>query len=284
MQRAVVWAPRPMPRSTRDERIACYAMDWRRLISKPEHPDWERLWRLIVSVGQGGDAGVADQVQALAQAPEAAAALVLRVPHAELADTLALDLAAPFFWPALPLAAFVVAIEADYGRRHRALVTTGFAASEATEEASGALARRTAAILSFRSELAGHIGAALVQAGLLDVAYKLQAEFPAAALFVPNALVRLNKLAQEAVRRFDRLPSGIGYIVPRHRPQGIAFNRYAQFVIDAPVTAAEFAAERRPSASARELLALINLRLVDPLYFDAALPAAIALVLEEAKQ
>jgi hypothetical protein len=88
-----------------------------------------------------------------------------------------------------------------------------------------------------------------------------------------------------AARRFDRLPTGIGRIVPRHEPDELTgFNPYAQAVIDAPLAAAEFAAERRPAASTGELLALINLRLVDPLYFDAALPAAIEFALQEAQR
>lgn len=283
-QRAVVWAPRPMARSTRDERIATYSLDWRRLVGEPENPDWEKLWRLIVSVGQGGDAGVADQVQALAQVPEAAVALVLRVPQAEIADALALDLAAPLFWPTEPVAAFAAAIQADYGRRYGSRIGTGFAPDEAAEEAGTTLARRIAAILSYHSELAGHFGAALVQTGLINVACELLAQTPAPVLFVPDPVARFNELAQEAARRFERLPTGLAGIVPRYRPDGLAFNRYAQSVIDAPLTAAEFAAERRPPASPRELLTLINLRLVDPLYFDAALPAAVAIVLKEVKQ
>ena len=53
-------------------------------------------------------------------------------------------------------------------------------------------------------------------------------------------------------------------------------------MIEAPVAAAEFADRTAPPASTKELLALINLRLVDPVFFDAALPAAIGFVLEEA--
>ena len=52
--------------------------------------------------------------------------------------------------------------------------------------------------------------------------------------------VALAELAQVAARRFDRLPNGVGGIVPQHRPDGLTFNRYAQSVIDAPLIAAEF--------------------------------------------
>jgi hypothetical protein len=280
-QRAVVWSPRRLARSTREDRIAGFSRDWRRLIGEPDNSDWEKLWHLIVNVGQGGDAGVADQAQALAQVPEAAVALVLRVPQAEIADALSLDVVSPLFWPTVSVAAFAVATEADYGRRLRSRIKLGFTPNEAAEEASIALSRRIAAILSLRSELAGHFGAAIVRAGLMDVALKYKAQTSTPSLFAPNSLAMFNELAQEAARRFERLPTGLSGINPRHRPHGLAFNRYAQSVIDAPLTAAEFAADTRPPASVRELIALINLRLVDPIYFDAALPAAIAIVLEE---
>jgi hypothetical protein len=55
-------------------------------------------------------------------------------------------------------------------------------------------------------------------------------------------------------------------------------------VIDAPLAAAEFAAETRSVATVRDLLTLINLRLVDPGYFDAALPAAVSLELERQRR
>ena len=85
----------------------------------------------------------------------AAVALMLRVRETELAEALALDMAAPLFWPALPLSAFVEAVRADYLRqvlRRRDL----FDAKEAAEEAERAIGVRVAAILSLRSELAGH--------------------------------------------------------------------------------------------------------------------------------
>ena len=117
IQRAVAWAPRPLPISIRSVRIAAYVNEWNHLVQAPEVADWDRMWRIILKLAEGGDAGIADQVQALASAPAAAVALMLRIRETELAEVLALDTAAPLFWPALPLVAFVDAIRADYDRQ-----------------------------------------------------------------------------------------------------------------------------------------------------------------------
>ncbi|MBF0340456.1 MAG: hypothetical protein HQL95_05760 [Magnetococcales bacterium] len=93
----------------------------------------------------------------------------------------------------------------------------------------------------------------------------------------PGAL--LQELAQEAARRFDRLPSGVGRLKPPHRLAGFSFSHYVQPLIDAPLIAAEMAVGRRAAPSMEEMLILINLRLLDPGYFDRALPAALTFYL-----
>ena len=280
VQRAVAWGPSPIPPSTRAERTAAYAGEWQRLLDAPANTAWERLWSLIANLSQAGDAGVADQVQALAKVPAAAVALVMRVPQAALADALALDMAAPLFWPALPSAAFVLAIRAEV-RRSEVRFSALFEPEEAAEEVRNHLASRTAAILLLRPELAGHFAAALVEAGLTQLAASLSGHASLPRFLFADPGKELRELAQIAARRFDRLPSGVGRIAPLNRPDGLAFNHYAQPVIDAPLVAAELATEWRPAASVEELLDLINLRLVDPGYFDAAMPAAIAFVCKE---
>lgn len=280
IQRAVAWAPKPIARSTRQDRIVAFARDWHRLVVQPLHPDWDRLWNVIVNLGRGGDAGIADQVQALGHAPAAAVSFMLRVRDEHLADALALDIAAPIFWPILPISAFVDAIQSDY-RRRLARLEDLFDGKEAIDESKRGLCRRIEEVLSIRAELAGHFGAALVQAGLADLMLTLNQSASLPKFLFPDPSAELTELAQVAARRFDRLPYGVSGIVPRHRPDGPPFNRYAQIVIDAPLVAAELATGQRPSASSRDIFSLINLRLVDPGYFDAALPAAIAFVLKE---
>ena len=283
IQRAVAWSPQPLPKSIRSVRIAAYADEWRRLVEAPDDAEWDRLWKIIVKLAEGGDAGIADQVQALGLAPAAAVALTLRVRETELAEALALDMAAPLFWPALPLMAFADAVRADY-RRQVLRRQDLFDAKEAAEEAERAVGVRVAAILSLRSELAGHFGFALIQAGLPGLMVALGRNEVIPTMLFPNPAIALAELAQVAARRFDRLPNGVGGILPQHRPSGLTFNTYAQTVIDAPLVAAEFATGLRSAASVKQLLALINLRLVDPGYFDAALPAAIAFVMEKSNK
>jgi hypothetical protein len=117
-------------------------------------------------VGRFGDAGVADQVQALAQVPAVAVALALRAPLEELSDMLSLDAAAPLFWPTVPVAAFAEAIRVEHARRQQRLIRSGFEPAEAWDEAGTALARRIADTLAIHPALEGHFCAALFQAGL----------------------------------------------------------------------------------------------------------------------
>jgi hypothetical protein len=278
--RAVVWSPHPLPLSTREERIAQYAAAWSELLERPDDPEWERLWKLIQAVAEGGDASVLDQVQALARTPAAAVELLLRVPVDALSQALALDMAAPIFWPVLPVAAFCKAMTCDYTRQIRRYREVLEDEQEAKQAAIAALARRINAVLTLRPELGGHFGAALSETGVLAALMHIENRHELLARILVNAPgKRLAELAQEAARRFDRLPTGVTRREPRSRPPGLVFDRQVQPVIDAPLVAAEIAAGMRPAPDAAMMLSLINLRLVDPSYFDSALPAALTLIL-----
>ena len=282
VQRAIVWNPHAPPQSSRQDRVEAYVQEWRRMVSTPENTDWDRLWRLIVVVGQGGDAGVLDQVQALAQVPTAAICLVLRVRFRDLPDVLALDSASPIFWPALPVADFIEAIRIEH-TRWLAKLLPYFDECDAETEADTVLVKRIGHLLSLRPELSGHCGKGLIEAGLFDRIGKSPDHLTALVpLLLPDPVERLTEVAQEAARRFDWLPQGVGGLEPLVRPAVLpSFGSHVQPVIDAPLVAAEMAAGHRPAPDAAEKLKLINLRLVDPIYFDAALPAALNLYLSE---
>ena len=96
-------------------RRICEGMD-KAVETLPRTPTWDLQWKLIQSVGDNGDAGALDQVQALAQEPAAALAMVLRAPTDDLPQVLALDMAAPIFWPVLPISAFQTALNCDLVR------------------------------------------------------------------------------------------------------------------------------------------------------------------------
>ena len=282
VQRAVVWTPHPTVQTSRDDRIETYAEEWHRLLSTTEDSEWDRLWRLITAAGQSGDAGVLDEVQALARVPAAAISLALRIHQpANLWEVQALDTVAPIFWPTVPVTDFTEAVQADHKRR-LAKLSSLFDTEEAEEVADRALVKRISLILTMMPELAGQFGWALKEAGLLfdrmicrpDLLEMLKP------LLLSNPGNLLTESAQAAARRFDRLPAGVRGLEPLHRPEGIQhFNPYAQSVIDAPLVAAEMAAGQRAEPSVAEKLILINLRLVDPIYFDAALPVALHLLL-----
>ena len=283
VQRAVVWSPHPTPQTSRDERIENYAEEWQRLVSTPGDPEWDRLWRLITAAagGQRGDAGMLDEVQALARVPAAAVSLALRIhPHTHLWEVRALDTVAPIFWPTVPVADFTKAVQADHERRVAKLAPF-FDAQESEDEADRGLVKRINQILTIMPELAGHFGRALVEAELFDRmirSHDLQAMLKP--LLLSNPGDRLTESEQDAARRFDRLPSGVRGLEPLRPTERRHFNRYAQSVIDAPLVAAEMAAGKRAEPSIEEKLVLINLRLVDPIYFDAALPLALLLTTE----
>lgn len=279
VQRAAVWARTPQPPSSRENRIANYKSAWKDLLDMPASPDWRANWRTIQSASAGGDAGALDQVQALAQVPEALIFLALRLPRNSLGDVFALETAARVFWPAIPVSAVQAAITLDHARRMERLAEIFDTAEEARTEADAQLIGRLSEVVTLRPDLAGHLGAATVLAGFPGL---LQDE-RLSGLMIPSPRKRLQTLAQEAVRRFDRLPNGVRGVPPRRCPSDFAFNAYAQPIVEAPLTVGEIATETCPAPDRDTLLSLLALRMADPDYFDAAVPAAIALCLEASR-
>jgi hypothetical protein len=141
----------------------------------------------------------------------------LNVPKEDLAQVMALEMATPIFWPALPAAAFGEALTSE----HEALVEQFTAvfecANEARELALNRIANRVDSILSLHPELASHFGVALMEAGLF---FQAPAEL-LQKVAVAGATDKLFELAQEAARRIDFLPSGIEALKPNRRPAGM---------------------------------------------------------------
>lgn len=217
-----------------------------------------------------GDAGALDQVQAIAKTPAAAVALLLRSPLNEKPAVLALELAAPIIWSILPVEAFAQAISSEWSRQ-KARYGLVYAEKEASDNGAGAVAASIGEILRLRPDLRGHFALGLVKNGLPPVARQGAAPIPLGVVRTDTALF---EAANAATCRFDRLPSGVQGLTPLLRPKGTSFSPEAQPVLDAPLVAAEVALGRR-QLDTDEMLNLINLRLVDPAYFDTALPLAI---------
>ena len=276
LQRAVVWNPEGSPLGTRVDRIGAYGQLWEELMSRPDDPGWEQLGRLILSVGQHGDAGVLDQVQALEMVPTAAVSLALRANSGDLAQILELDTATAVLWPTVNVAAFTQAVATEHSRLEaRVAGYLGVAEAEAVVDTK--IVRRIAEILALRPDLAGHFCRALLDSGIFSRVIGIAEHHERLARVLdPDPAGRLTEAAQEAARRCDRVPPGVGGLVPLNRPAALPeFNSHMQKMIDAPVVAAEMAAGFRAQPEPDERLALINLRFVDPLYFDTALAATL---------
>lgn len=275
-QRAVVWFTGVRPDSTREERIADYAERWQSLLTKATDPEWDTLLNLV-RLARQGYAGSFDQVQALARAPAVAVSLLLRSRGAEAADILALDSSIPILWPAVEASEFTLAVQGEVERLKTRLLEF-FDEADAVAETDRALLQSVESALLQRPDLAGHWGQGLSEAGVLMriVGTNRGQDLPET-LFVADPRTRLEEAAQAAAKRFDRLPQGVGGLTPERRPDWLPqFNPFVQTMIDAPLVAAEMAAGLREQPRAGEKIALTNLRWIDPLYFELALPAALA--------
>ena len=271
-QRPVVWSAAPP--STRAGRIEHYKTGLRQLLSDGENDDWGRLEKLITAARQGGDAGALDEVQAFAGVPAAALSLAIRGADAfQLIQEL--DMTVPIFWPSVRIAEFEMAVRCEHNRLVTKLSAL-FERDRAVEAADDALLRRVGQVMILMPELSTHFGSALMEVGVLNRVLRSHDSRDLLRPFVTSKPEeRLAELAQQAVRRFDRLPSGIRALELENRPPHLRFNRYAQAVVDAPLVSAVMSAGLRPAPNLEERLTLINLRAVDPLYFNAALPAAL---------
>jgi len=285
VQRALAWSPTPLLPSTRDQRINAYAEQWRKMTALSDDAQCKSWWKVISAVAEGGDAGVADQVQALARVSEAWPMLLLSVPSQQIHLVLSLDNAAPLVWATGSIDSFRAAIKSQFERRLKRYEEAGDTPEEALAQAKDILQRQVGNCLSFRPELAAHFGYALLENGLGDIVFALKEAFGGSEAINQPPLIRLRQLIQDAARRFDRIPAGLPplNLTRPHSDLG-QFDKDLTRMLEAPLVAAECATGRSNPLSTNELFTLISLRVVDPTYFDAALPTAINLLLEETRR
>ncbi len=278
VMRPFAWSSAPMQRSTRDARAAGFARMWLRLLDAPADPDWQGQTDLLARVRAAGEAGGLDQAFALGLVPAAAAALVFRARADDRATALAVETEAPLWWPLVTCADWRAAAV----HMHRHLTERLQAAGLDSGDASRHLAAIAADIAVRRPELTAHLGPAVAAAG---VPLALLRDLAAGALHpvpAPAARGHLAVLAQEAARRFDRLPQGTGTLRARRLSLPALSDAVTAF-LQAPQVAAEVAAGLQPRPTASATLQLIALRAADPLWFDEALPAALTLAAEIAR-
>lgn len=263
-------APTPAKKVNVGPPTAKWIGKWQKLVQSPDDPEWTRLTGLVEALAACDGAGLASEVQALAEVPQAAILLAVRVRVESLEKTLDLDKAAPIFWPALRVVDFTAAV----------------AKAAEIDDAGDGLFTRIRQILILRPELSAHFGRALTDAGLVMRVFQDERQTALRALLTSGD--SLEALAQLVAKRAHIVPDAFDRLTPLHvgLSHALNSNHYASFnahtrkLVDAPIVVAEMAAGLRPQPTRAEMMSLIGLRFVDSLYFDAAVPAALKLALE----
>ena len=271
--RPFVWTLRLQPPSIRTSRITDFQTRWENALADESDPFWEQSWQLIMNVRAGGSANGLDQVVALGKVPAAAVALLFRCPVAEVAAVLYLEEEAPFWWPSVTLKAWRDGIKHGATYLRSSLGTAGLPAENIQSIVQDRLFLKVDRILSSRPELAAHIGLNLLE---LEFAIK-NPDSPAIVAFTP--LAKLNKTLKEAannaLQRFDQLPSGAAHIEASFK---ILENLSDEIrpLLDAPTVVAEVVMGRKPPLQPHKMLQIFALRAADPTWFDTAMPAIIS--------
>ncbi|OWJ76648.1 STY4851/ECs_5259 family protein [Haematobacter genomosp. 1] len=281
VMRPLAWSAQPIARSTRAMRVQTYVEEWQHLLSAPADLGWDRIWSLILAVREGGDASSLDQVQALAEVPAAAAALVLRVGRADRAAALEIETESPIWWPLVPCTAWTEALVSVRDGFRARLRSASIPEAEITALVADRLARTIGEIIALRPELSAHLGQALARAGERPLAVTSTGAI--VPLARPSAGRTLAAAAQEALRRALSLPDGVAGVAAVELSVSLPVSEDFRPLLHAPLVAAEVATGLRPKSDAREHLQLIALRAADPIWFDIALPAAVSLALELAR-
>jgi hypothetical protein len=271
--RPCAWSARPGPAATRQQRISGYAQAWRDGLSVGDQDWWRARWRRIRWVRDGGDAAALDEVQALAMSPEAAVTMLFTNPLDEVGAAIALEGAAPVWWPVTPVAAWVVAMAAERRRLFGRLLKA-FSEAEAARLAEAALSSRVELILTLRPELRGHLQRTHQQ---LTRAVPLQDGYTSTFASETDLRRSFDEAAQDAVKRSaDARLEGVGDLPRAMLDLASRWSDEHRPLIDAPLLTAEIACGHR-RAETKLLLQLIAIRQADPLWFDTALPLAIQL-------
>lgn len=272
VMRPIAWNAHPAPHESREARIVRFAKEWRELVATPGDPEWGRRSRLFKAAREAGSAVALDQIQALARAPAAAVVLLLRAARDDVATMLALEGEAPIWWPLVPVSAWRDAVAHYLSWKRASLLALDLPESEAER----GLALRAYPIVAVRPELVSHLRYAFKAAGLPPFALD-RAGVPFPLWVQPSGL---ETEAEAMVKRAPIVPDGCGWVVAGRSRFGDRFNPIYRPVLHAPFVVAEVAAGVRPPPSTGEMLQLIALRLADTIWFDAAVPLALAQAME----
>jgi hypothetical protein len=275
--RPLVWSREPVPWISRDARIATYAAQMRDLMRHPVDPGWGEIEALIRLGREGGDCGALDQIQALGKAPDFAVALLLR--STNIASILDLETEAPLWWPLTPVSAWTSAVLHLHDLFMPKFEAAEIPAAEALVLFLNRLQRRLGHIVALRRELCGHVAQALKAVRLVPEVIGLDGVV--IPLRVANAPALLQASAGGLVARSPVMPQGSGGLHPTRLVAPGRFSPAALSAIEAPLIVAEVAAGLAPHPAPADILELLALRLVDPDWFDTALPLALQIALSD---
>jgi hypothetical protein len=275
--RPFLWAPHPIPPTTRKDRITEYEARWRALLEDPAGEGWSEMWGPISSVRSVGDGASLDQVQALGRVPAAAVSALFRSGHKRVSEVIGLEGEAPIWWPSVKITDWTEGLRAARAAIAHQVSQIIPNENEADRLVRGEIEHVAEVIVLLRPELKAHVGFAMIGNNMAPVIPIAGQMTP---LFGPNnPLDALFHQAQLAVQRHDGLPGGVGDVAAPPSPLTgrlqIFFNG-VQPLLHAPLVVAEAATGLRAPLTAHQLLQLTALRISDPVWFDAALPIALS--------
>lgn len=264
----------------RDERIAAFGRVLSGLLTTQGAGDLGLFEAQLDALGEGEALSSLDSIVALSEAPELACLLLLRAGPDELGARFELESVSPFSWTTLPFTAWSKAMTAQETSLFSQLLTSGLPDYDARKYSQQAVAHRLREILDRRPEIAGQIFFAAIQTGAFSMLIELCP--PPKSLSIPEKA--LASFAQDAIKKHEAAVQPF----PLHSPYAPpVFDTYFdgfRGLIDAPLVAAEHVLGLLPHPPETETaVALLHYRLHDPDYFEAAMPAAIALIQEKTK-
>lgn len=274
VMRPFAFAAGGLPSSTREQRIAAYGEGMQAMLGDPSHPGWSELAEVLQAARACGDCGGLDQVQTLGMMPAVAVALLFRADPAAVPALLELETEAPFWWPAVPLADWETGLRAGLAASQAVLERAGFDPGAVRTYARQGVARVAGAIVLQRPELAVHLGRAAAAVGLAPVG--VAPDGGVLPLGVGNPAQRLRDAAMQLAARGPVAPQGTGRLQPQTLAKPTGFAPELDPMLAAPLVTAESVLGLRRLTPA-DILELLALRQADPVWFDTALPCALAL-------
>ncbi|QEW21110.1 hypothetical protein LA6_003315 [Marinibacterium anthonyi] len=264
----------------REERISAFGRALKGLLAPQGAGDLGLYEAQLDALGEGEALSSLDSIVALSEAPELACLLLLRAGPDTLGARFDLESVSPFSWTTLPFKAWCKAMIAQESALFSQLLASGLPEYDARKYSRQAVAHRLREILDRRPEISGQIFFASMKTGAFDALIDLCP--PPLALNAPEKT--LVDLAQNAIKKHEAAGQPFPMRSRYAPPVFDTFFNGFRGLLDAPMVAAEHVLGLLPHPPDTETaVALLHYRLHDPDYFEAAMPAAFALIQAKTK-